>query len=645
MDLLEHEGKQLFAEAGLPVLPSLVARTPEEAWRAAEQLGPHVCVKAQAKTGGRGKAGGIRVCGSAAEVEAAATEILALTIRGHAAESLLVERAVDVARELYLAITVSREVRSPLLIFSREGGVDIEELARTSPDAILRRPIDPLLGLLEYQVRDVVDAARFGPDRPGGTGAGKSLAAVCRALWKLYHDRDASLVEVNPLVLTTAGELVCLDSKVTVDENAFFRHPDMVREPPEDAREAMARAAGLAFVPLDGDIGVIGNGAGLVMSTIDQIAASGGRAADFCDIGGGARSEVAQAALEGMFAGPPVAAVLVNIFGGITRCEDVAKGLVEAIKAARVEAPVVVRLDGNAAEESHAMLAAPALPNLTVTPDPDEAVRLVVDIARKPAGGVGTAETALAGAAAVAAEALAEAEAGGGHRGRGPMSILVDKASRIVVQGITGREGAVHTERMLAAGTNVVAGVTPGHGSETVHSVPVHDSVHEAMAGIRAEVAVIFVPAPRARDALFEAADAGAKLIVCMTEGISVRDMAEVMAHLPRRGAKLIGLNCPGLITPARCSAGIMPSEMFMLGAAGVVSQWARSPTRSCTSSRRPASASPPPSAWAATPCTASAPSSAWGCSRPTARPRASRSSARSAAATRSGRRRTSATT
>ncbi len=267
----------------------------------------------------------------------------------------------------------------------------------------MRRPIDPLLGLLEYQVRDVVEAAAFGPEEPGGTGAGKALAAVCRALWRLYRDRDATLAEVNPLVLTSGGELVCLDSKVTVDENAFYRHPDMVAPAPEDVREAKARAAGLAFVPLDGDIGVIGNGAGLVMSTIDQIAVAGGKAADFCDIGGGARSEVAQAALEAVFAGPPVAAVLVNIFGGITRCEDVAKGLVEAIKAAGVDAPVVVRLDGNAAEEGHAVLEAAALPNVTLALDPDEAVQLVVDIARKRETGVGTAEVALAAAVEVAA--------------------------------------------------------------------------------------------------------------------------------------------------------------------------------------------------------------------------------------------------
>jgi succinyl-CoA synthetase beta subunit len=380
MDLLEHQGKQLFAAAGLPVLPSLLATTPQEARRAAEQLGPRVCVKAQAKTGGRGKAGGVRVCESVDEVEAAAAEILAMTIRGHAVEALLIEQAVAIAREMYLSIIVSRDLRGPVLIFAREGGVDIEELAARDPGAILRRPIDPLLGLLDYQVRDVVSTARFAPDQ---SAAAKALAAVCRSLWGLYRDRDTTLVEVNPLVLTSAGELVCLDSKVTIDDNALFRHTDMAPEPPEDEREARARAAGLAFVPLSGDIGVVGNGAGLVMSTLDLIEAAGGKAANFCDIGGGARAEVAQAALEAVFAGPPVAAVLVNIFGGITRCDNVATGLVEAIRAAHVEAPIVVRLDGNAAEEGHAVLEAAALPNVIVAPDAGEAVRRVVDIAHE----------------------------------------------------------------------------------------------------------------------------------------------------------------------------------------------------------------------------------------------------------------------
>jgi succinyl-CoA synthetase beta subunit len=388
VDLLEHQGKDLFAGAGLPVLPSRLAFSPAEARAAAGELRLPVVVKAQVKTGGRGKAGGIRVCVTEDEVAAAAADILGMTIRGHGVSSVLVEQAVEIAREMYLAISVSRELRGPLLIFAREGGVDIEELAQREPGALVRRPIDALLGLLEYQVRDVVDAAAFDPEGPGGAEAGKALAAVARALWKLYQDHDATLVEVNPLVLTKGGEMVCLDSKVTVDDNAFYRQPDVTPDEPADEREAKAREAGLAFVPLDGDIGVVGNGAGLVMSTIDQIAAAGGRAADFCDIGGGARSEVATAALEAIFAGPPVGAVLVNIFGGITRCEEVAQGLVEAITRAKVSAPVVVRLDGNAAEEGHAVLRAADLPNVTLALDPEEAVRLAVDIAHERAGGV-----------------------------------------------------------------------------------------------------------------------------------------------------------------------------------------------------------------------------------------------------------------
>ncbi len=389
MDLLEHQGKALFAAAGLPVLPADVAVTPEDAARLAAVVGLPAAVKAQARTGGRGKAGGIRICRSAGEVEAAAAEILAMTIRGKPVVSVLVEQAVEVAREMYLAIVSSRALRGPLLVFAREGGVDIEALAKRDPGAIVRSPIDPLLGICDYQVRDVVAAAALDPEGPGAADARKALGAVVRALWTFYRDRDATLAEVNPLVLTKAGEVVCLDSKVTVDDNALFRQPDLTPDEPADEREAKARRAGLAFVALEGDIGVIGNGAGLVMSTIDQIAAAGGSAADFCDIGGGARADVVVAALDAIFAGPPVAAVLVSVFGGITRCDEVARGLIEALDATGVDAPVVVRLDGNAAEEGRAVLAEARLAGVTVAGSAGEAVRLAVAAARESAGGAG----------------------------------------------------------------------------------------------------------------------------------------------------------------------------------------------------------------------------------------------------------------
>jgi succinyl-CoA synthetase beta subunit len=379
MDLLEFEGKRLFADAGLPVLPSRVAGTAPEAAAATRDLGLPVAVKAQVKTGGRGKAGGIRVCHTADEVTAAAGDILGMSIRGHEVRALLVERGVEVERELYLAIASSRALRGPVLIFCREGGVDIEEVARREPSALVRTPIDPLLGLCDYQVRDVVAAADLGAaESVAGVPAREALAQVVRALWRLYHDRDATLTEVNPLVLTKQGEVVCLDSKVTIDDSALYRQTDLKRDEGEDEREGKARRAGLAFVPLDGDIGVLGNGAGLVMSTIDQIAAAGGHAADFCDIGGGARAEVVAAALELILEAEQVSALLVSVFGGITRCDEVARGLVEVLGGRRLEVPVVVRLDGNAADEGRAVLAEAGLEGVTVAADAAAAVRAAV---------------------------------------------------------------------------------------------------------------------------------------------------------------------------------------------------------------------------------------------------------------------------
>jgi succinyl-CoA synthetase beta subunit len=380
VDLLEHQGKKLFAAAGLPVLASAVAVTPAEAVEATRRLGLPAVVKAQVKTGGRGKAGGVRLCQTRDEVEAAATEILATTIKDKVVEAVLVEEAADIAREMYLSIALSRAARGPVLVFAREGGVDIEDLAHRDPSAIVRRPVDPLLGLCDYQVRDVLAAAGL----PRKSYAGRALDATVRAAWSLYLESDATLIEINPLALTQDGVVVCLDSKVTVDDSALFRHPDFaaLAEASADAREAKAHRAGLAFVELDGDIGVLGNGAGLVMSTIDQIAAAGGAAADFCDIGGGARAKVVADALEVILAGGHVAAVLVSIFGGITRCDEVARGLVQVFGESKVDVPVIVRLDGTAAADGRSVLAEAGLGGVTVAGSAAEAVELAVAAAR-----------------------------------------------------------------------------------------------------------------------------------------------------------------------------------------------------------------------------------------------------------------------
>ncbi len=378
MDLLEYQGKQLFAEAGLPVQPGVVATTAEEAERAAAGLGYPVAVKAQVKIGGRGKAGGIQLCDTAEEVASAAEEILAMTISGHAVSAVLVEPAVKIAREFYLAISLSRAQRGPLLLFSAKGGVDIETVAREYPEAVVRRAVDPLLGLCDYQVRDVVAASGLGHDvSPAGQKLTRELASLVHSLWALYRDRDATLVEINPLVLTEGGELLCLDSKVTIDDSALFRQHDVDAGAPSE-QEARAREVGLAFVPLEGDIGVVGNGAGLVMSTLDRIAAAGGAAADFCDLGGGADAARVAAALELVLSCDEVNALLVTVFGGITRCDEVAHGLVNAFNGRTLEVPVVVRLEGNAAAEGRSLLAAARLNGVTLFEDAGAAVAAAV---------------------------------------------------------------------------------------------------------------------------------------------------------------------------------------------------------------------------------------------------------------------------
>jgi succinyl-CoA synthetase beta subunit len=379
VDLLEHQGKALFAAAGLPVPAGRPAGTADEAAAAADELGLPVAVKAQVRTGGRGKAGGIRVCRTRDEVTAAADEILRMSIGGRPVESLLIEQGLAIARESYLAIVLSRHHRGPLLVFAAEGGVDVEQLARTRPQAVVTTPVDPLLGLCDYQVRDVVAAASAAAGVADAEATATQLAAAVRGLWRLYEERDATLVEVNPLVVTATGDVVCLDSKVTVDDSALWRQPDLADlGPAPDERERRAREAGLSYITLDGDIGVIGNGAGLVMSTLDQLAAAGGRAADFCDVGGGASAEAVALALELILSGAGVRALVVNIFGGITRGDLVARGLIQALQATPASAgvPVFVRLEGTAADEGCALLVEAGLANIRLADDVGELVRL-----------------------------------------------------------------------------------------------------------------------------------------------------------------------------------------------------------------------------------------------------------------------------
>ena len=379
MDLYEYQGKELLRSYDLETLPGIVAGTPEEAARAAETLGGTVAVKAQVLIGGRGKAGGIAVVHNATEAREAAERILGMDIRGHTVRRVYVEGGAEIEEEYYLSITVDRAEKKPLILFSTEGGVDIEEVAETKPEAIVRLHVDPLLGLLPYQVREITFAAGLGGD------AAKGVGRTLMHLYEAFEGLDASLVEINPLVLTKDGHVITLDSKVTVDNSSLYRHKDIADlhdVEAADPQEQRAQEVGLQYVKLDGNVGILGNGAGLVMSTLDVVAQAGGEPANFCDVGGGADAEKIAEALDIVTSNEQVESVLFNIFGGITRGDEVARGLLSAIERTGIGLPIVVRLDGTNAEEGRRILAENTPENVHTEETMLDAARRAVELAR-----------------------------------------------------------------------------------------------------------------------------------------------------------------------------------------------------------------------------------------------------------------------
>jgi succinyl-CoA synthetase beta subunit len=376
VDLFEHQGKDLFAEHGMPLIDAEVAASPEEARAAAERLGGKVVVKAQVQIGGRGKGGGISLVDSAAEAESAARMMLEGGFKGMPVTRVLIERRVDIAAELYMAITLDRSAKRYTAMTSSEGGVDIEEIADTRPGSIRRASIDPLLGLKPFQARRLVG----GFPKEAANGA----IEVLTRLYDIVVSEDATLVEVNPLALLGDGRVVPLDAKVTIDDNALFRHPELSEYQKAfvfDPTEAKAREKGLQYVKLDGEVGIIGNGAGLVMSTLDVVQQAGGAAANFLDVGGGADAELMATSLEVILSDPAVRSVLVNIFGGITRGDLVAEGILEALKRVDAQVPIVVRLDGTNAEEGRKILAEAGHERIVPAETMLEGARKAVDLA------------------------------------------------------------------------------------------------------------------------------------------------------------------------------------------------------------------------------------------------------------------------
>jgi len=353
VDLFEYQGKSLFARVGVPVPEGRAARTADQARAGADELGGKVVVKAQVQVGGRGKAGGIKLADDPNEAFAHATDILGMDIKGHTVRVVWVERASDIAAEYYVSFTLDRGVGKHLAIVSARGGMDIEAVASDEPEAVVKMHIDPVVGLTNWQASEIVYRAKL--DR----ATARKSAATLRKLYEAFVSLDCDLVEVNPLILTGDGEIVALDSKVTLDSNAFFRHSDFeeFREAfAEDPIEKMARENGLNFIKLDGSVGIIGNGAGLVMSTLDVVSLVGGAASNFLDVGGGAGADTIINALDLLTKDSTVKSVLINIFGGITRCDLVAQGIVEALDDLELPWPIVVRLDGTNAAEGRVIL-------------------------------------------------------------------------------------------------------------------------------------------------------------------------------------------------------------------------------------------------------------------------------------------------
>ncbi len=386
MDLFEYQARDLFAEHGVPVLEATVADTPEAARAGAEKIGGGtVVVKAQVKVGGRGKAGGVKLAHSPDEAAEKAGQILGMDIKGHTVHRVMIAQGAEIAEEYYFSVLLDRANRSYLAMASKEGGVEIEQLAVERPEALARVAVDPIVGIDAAKAREIVDAAGFDDD------VKDAIADVAQKLWLVYRDEDATLVEVNPLVKTADGAIIALDGKVSLDENAGFRHPghaDLEDASAADPLEAAAKEKGLNYVKLDGSVGIIGNGAGLVMSTLDVVAYAGEefggvKPANFLDIGGGASAQVMADGLHIILGDPQVKSVFVNVFGGITACDAVADGIVHALEILGDEAtkPLVVRLDGNNVVEGRRILSEANNPLVTLVDTMDGAARKAAELA------------------------------------------------------------------------------------------------------------------------------------------------------------------------------------------------------------------------------------------------------------------------
>ena len=542
MNIHEYQAKAVLREFGVPVPNGIPAFSVEEAEKAAHQLGgPVWVVKAQIHAGGRGKAGGVKVVKSIPDVSRESTRILGSTLvthqtgpKGKMVNRLYIEEGSSIEKEFYLSALVDRETSRVAFVASTEGGMDIEEVAHKTPERITSFSIDPATGVMPHHGRELAAVLGLKGD------LAKQAGTLLGQLYLAFLAKDMSLLEINPLVQTSGGKLICLDAKISFDDNALYRHGDIqaLRDiTEEDEKEIEASKYDLNYVALDGTIGCMVNGAGLAMATMDIIKLYGESPANFLDVGGSATKEKVAAAFKIITSDHNVKGILVNIFGGIMRCDVIAEGVVAAVRDVGLRVPLVVRLEGTNVDLGKKIIRES---NLNVLPadDLDDAAQKIVKAVRASL-----------------------------------MSVLIDKNTKVICQGFTGKNGTFHSEAAIAYGTKMVGGTSPGKGGTTHLGLPVFDTVAEARDKTGCDASVIYVPPAGAADAIAEAIQAEIPLIVCITEGIPVLDMVRVKRALCGSKSMLIGPNCPGVMTAGECKIGIMPGNIFKPGSVGIVSR------------------------------------------------------------------------
>lgn len=558
MLLNEHKSKLLFQESGVPVpegetfdINDINSKKPgfPLPW----------FLKAQALTGGRGKAGGIKRVDKEEDFTATAKSILTMPIKGHSIPLLRVEPAAEIEREFYLSLTVSRADRCLLLTVGREGGVEIENLGS---DNLLCQKIYLPDGLQGHQVR----AAFF------HLGLGKELfkpfAELLSNLYKATLDKGLLLAEINPLILTADQRFVALDGKVEVDDNMVDIDPELERfYQPEHAsdEENIAREAGLSFVSMEGWVGLMANGAGLAMATMDLLNYSGLPASNFLDLGGAANRERMKTALDLLFGDKRVGALFINLFGGILSCEKVAEAISMALDGKAPKKPIVARLSGNGAEAGLKILDSLNQKDIHIAQEMSQALELLNKLKPENAPAIEFKTPEIDGAGSAAALDPDYIP--------GKIVFDIDKNTPILVQGITGKEGRLHTELMLEYGSNIVAGVTPFKGGQKVLGVPVYDSVRQAAREHEIGASIIFVPPKMAADAILEAAGSDIPWAVCITEGIVQHQMLSALTAMRNSSTRLVGPNTPGIIVPGQTKIGILPQIPFTPGPVAILSR------------------------------------------------------------------------